>query len=507
MNPDDYAKQLGGEVDINPDVLASDLGGAADAPQLAQPKPDTGTDFFAADENGVAPVARDLLGIGPRPETDSVFGKFFQSTLGSKGLAGVLQLPGRAAASLLTKGATDPLAQSKSDLAGATAAILKKAKEMPDGAPKFQLLQIARDNARIMGMADEELTALHGAQTSPEDALGTTVNALLSLYGGGSPGLATKFLPRLLENAGLGAGFKAADNLIEGADVTDGVGTAAGVGAAIPFAGTMLSRLKTVAGKGLATLGQKIQTSVIRPSIRDIEDGFDTAVLQKYDLGGSLNQTLVKANSLMNDLGARLRAAVKSSDETLDLKAAAEAARKKLVTNAKTFGQNQRIAHILDELDDEVALVAPDGIVDLATAQDVKRQAGTMGSWAYGMPDKDSSAIETVYTTFFRELRETIENTNVGDEVKAINSQLKELIPVHNAVIRRIPVAERNNAVSLTDVMTLIGTAFDPKVAALAVANKASKSGRVGNMLSKAGEALKNPKASATALAKRIFGR
>lgn len=506
MNPDDYAKELGGSVEETPEMMAESLGGAADKP-IPVHHDDTSGDFFAADGNSPAPAAKDLLGIGSSKDAEGILPNLFQSTIGSKGLAGVAQLPGRAVASFITSGAMEPLAQSKGNLASVTAAILKKARELPDGPQKFQLLQIARDNALVMDMADEDLSALEDAQTSPKEALGTTMNALLTLYGGGSPGLASKFLPRILEGAGLGAGFKVAENLVHDKPIQEGVGTAAGVGAAIPFAGTMLSKLKTSTGRGLSTLGQKIQTSVIRPTVRDMEDGFTTATLQKYDLGGSLNQTLVKVNSLMNDLGGKLREAVKASGDTLDLRAAAEAARKKLVTSAKNFGNNQRISRILDELDSEISIIAPQGVVDLATGQEVKRQAGTMGAWSYGMPDKDSTAIETVYTTFFRELREAIEKSDVGPEVKAINAQLKELIPVHNAVIRRIPVAERQNAVSLTDVMTLIGTAFDPKVAALAVVNKASKSGRVGNMLTKVGEKLATPKESITNLAKRIFGR
>ena len=71
-------------------------------------------------------------------------------------------------------------------------------------------------------------------------------------------------------------------------------------------------------------------------------------------------------------------------------------------------------------------------------------------------------------------------------EISVINKQLSELIPIENAIIRRIPVAERANIVSLSDVTSAIpGLIGNSSNWGLFLLNKLSKSGNVANVLNK----------------------
>lgn len=253
----------------------------------------------------------------------------------------------------------------------------------------------------------------------------------------------------------------------------------------------VVSKTKNLVGRGLESTGEKIQTSVIRPSGKDISDGFKIENVNKYDLGGSLPETIAKTHTKLNELSGQLREKLTGSDNTIDLNQLLKETTEAL-TSGKTasFGDNQAIQRVLDNIKEEIAQASETGIVDLVDATNIKRAAGTKGAWAYNRPEVDASAIEKVYTEFYDKMKTAIE-TNAPDGVKEINKQISELIPINNAALRRLPVADRNNALSLTDTIGLTSAVFDARALLIMGAQKASKSGRVGNALVKAGKAVK----------------
>lgn len=249
---------------------------------------------------------------------------------------------------------------------------------------------------------------------------------------------------------------------------------------------------RNIAGKGLQNVGEKIQQTVIKPSGRDLADGFKIENVAKYDVGGSLPQTVAKTHTKMNELSNALKEKLLDTDARLDLnKAFDETAQKLLASKTKSFGENGAIMRQLDSLKKEIqSLPTENGTVDLYDATNIKRGAGTKGAWAYNRPEIDATATEKIYTEFYNTLKNEIELL-APDGVKEINKQLSELIPINNAALRRLPVAERNNAISLTDTIGLTSSMFDPRTLLILGAQKASKSGRVGQALVKAGEAIK----------------
>ena len=261
---------------------------------------------------------------------------------------------------------------------------------------------------------------------------------------------------------------------------------------------TMKSAAKStqgVLGTGLQRTGEKIQMSVIRPSVKDVSDGFKIENIEKYDVGGSLPETIAKTHTKMNELSNQLREKLAENPAArVDLNTILKETTDSLMSGkTKSFGDNQAIKRVIENLKEEIAQAAEDGVVDLVDATNIKRAAGTKGAWAYNRPEMDASAIEKVYTEFYDKMKTAIE-TNAPEGVKEINRQISELIPVNNAAMRRLPVAERNNAMSLTDTIGLTSAIFDPKALLIMGATIASKSGRVGNVLVKAGKAVKNAK-------------
>jgi hypothetical protein len=298
--------------------------------------------------------------------------------------------------------------------------------------------------------------------------------------------------PRLME-ATDGPKRSVLDNVRAGAEL--GLATAGGefggAAAAVAKTGTKLAAKKVAAtaGKGLEATGQKIQQSVIRPAIADIKDGFKIENVAKYDVGGSLPQTIAKAHVKLNELGAELASKLKGTNATVDLEQTMhETARRLSENKAGSFGDNAALDRVLDQIADEVTRVGGTK-VDLLQATNVKRGAGAKGAWAYNRPEADASAVERAYNEFYAVLKEQIEKA-APPGVKEINKKLSELIPIQNAALRRLPVEQRNNIFSLTDSIGFLSAVFDPKALLLVGASNAAKSGKVGNALVKAGQKL-----------------
>lgn len=254
--------------------------------------------------------------------------------------------------------------------------------------------------------------------------------------------------------------------------------------------GTAIGGVLGVGGKLFGALGDKIMTSVIRPTARDIADGFSLDTIKEFNLGGSLNTTYNKTQAALGDLSGQLRDKLSKSKATIDLPTIVAETKAELSSatgKLKGFGANQRINAALDSLVNEADIVG--NKLSIPDAQLVKQAAGSFGAWQYGRPDPESKASEIVFNAFYNKLKTAIEDASPSG-VKEINQQLAKLIPVNNALIRRMPVADRNYALSLGDLVALAASTAHPSGLALTGLNLAQKSGAVGNILSKTGPAI-----------------
>lgn len=237
----------------------------------------------------------------------------------------------------------------------------------------------------------------------------------------------------------------------------------------------------------LGKTGDKIQTSVIKPSQADIKDGFSIDTIKKYNLGGSLKQSFEKTDKTLDTLSKQLNEKLKGAGTTLDLNKVYENTAKRLMGNKlESFGSNTQMEGAIEKLKNEIVAVSKEnGVVSIPEAQLVKRASGHFGAWTFGVPTPEATASQKVYSTFYNELKNEIEKAS-PEGVRGINQEISKLIPVMNALIRRIPVAERNSAISLTDIISLSAAALEPRALALSLVNFASKKGSVGAALGKA---------------------
>lgn len=314
-------------------------------------------------------------------------------------------------------------------------------------------------------------------------------------------GRATESTARNLTRAAIEGGSGAIVSAAQGGDFNQ-IKTTALVNAAFPIAGATLSAGKNIVKEALGKTGQKIQWSIIRPSAADVADGFNIKNVTKYNVGGSLGQIVAKTETRLNQLGMELKKRLKAADGEINLSSVYRKTVEKLKSGKETsFGDNKAVERVLGSLKDEIKSVAPKWKSDLLQANLIKRGAGKKGAWAFGRIEPDANAVENVYSTFYRILKEEIEKT-APQGIKDINKQISELIPISNAAIRRLPVEQRNNVLSLTDTMGLYAAAFDPHALLIIGAKKLSRSGKFAELLVKASE--RQPSRGVTR--QRVFG-
>lgn len=386
----------------------------------------------------------------------------------------------------------------------------KKYSNVPKAAPaKKGLLEktarVVNDVLRIPGkQAGQAIGTLAGYALSPnKETYDLSAPSPLQVAGDVAKGaafvagaklpIASSIAGKAAQFGGIGAVSGAGQGAIEEKDAV-GIATqalkegatGAAVGAAFGVAEKGLKALGSLLGK----TGDKIQTSIIKPSQADIKDGFSLETVKKYNLGGSLKTTFAKTDTKLDELSKQLNTKLGQSNAAIDLNEAYERTAKKLLGNKlESFGSNAQMEGAIEKLRNEILAVSGNnGLVSIPEAQLVKRASGHFGAWSFGVPTPEATASQKVYSAFYNELKTTIEK-NSPEGVRQINQEISKLIPVMNALIRRIPVAERNATLSLTDIISLTGAAVDPRALSISLINLASKSGTVGAALGKVGPA------------------
>lgn len=225
------------------------------------------------------------------------------------------------------------------------------------------------------------------------------------------------------------------------------------------------------------SIGLKIETSLIKPTKPDIADGFKTENIFKYELGGTLQQSAEKAHTKIQSLSDDLTQAIGASNKKLDLNSILDDTAKDLrQTKMGSFGLNTKVQKAVDFLKDEIKAVTDDGVVSLTEAQQIKRSVGKLGAWQYGVRDPEANALERAANAFYTKLKGAIEKSSPAN-VAGINKQLSELIPIENALVRRLPIAERNNLLGLGDLVSLVPSFTSASNFWLFALNKLAKSG------------------------------
>lgn len=240
--------------------------------------------------------------------------------------------------------------------------------------------------------------------------------------------------------------------------------------------------------KALGSVGRGIQTRLLSPTAHDISEGFNIRNIQKHGLGASTVAGVAqKTGEKLTQLSQDLRTALATTPGDIDvLKHLIDAIGEVQGQPVKTFGINKKLQTAANSLLDELQSISPSGRLSVADTNDLKRATGQLGSWSYGMRDPESTAMQKIANAYYTKLRRSVEHmaSRAGQDVAAINSQIKEIIPIERLLLRRVPQLDKQALLSLTDVITL----HNPSNWWLFVANRMGKSMRSAQAMVRASE-------------------
>jgi hypothetical protein len=375
---------------------------------------------------GIKNIGKDILGIEQNKSTSFV-PSVVQSTVGSKGLAGIFQLPGRVA---------------------------------------------------YQAMHPEEDVITAG------QALGTGVNAALTAATGGTGSLAAKtgltgaklFGARVLENSALGAGFQVGSNLVDKKSIGEGVGMSAIVGGALPIAGVGFQKIKGAVLNKAPVAAESFINSLIKPLQKDFAYGKDPArgIINEGIVANSFDELATKVESKTQEVGQGIGIVGKKLDDSgviLDLTPALapldtainNAAK---MNNTGLFNSLQNVKTALlhelkvgaDEKGAATIIKGEEKNLIGATYNDAKQFLSDISSHTRftGNPS-DDKALNLATKQAYGITRDIMNNTAdrvdpvLGKQIRNLNERYADLLSAQNAINHRDIVLKRQNFLNLAD--------------------------------------------------------
>jgi hypothetical protein len=340
-----------------------------------------------------------------------------------------------------------------------------------------------------------------------KEVLGTALEIGSNLIGGeGTVGVGKSLLKSQLKKALISSGktgFKigatgaagralqedqSLGNIAAETAIGGGIGavTGAGLGIAGVGAKALATPLSTVTQNlipGLDKIAGKIEKIVLKPREKDYLAGFKEENVLKYDLGGSVRDTIKKATEKLTQLRNQARTIRGASNKVINLsdivKETADQLKKDVGQNV---GLNQDINKALEYWVKELEIRTDTGKLDIPGAQELKEAIGTFGNWQYGTNTPESSAKEVVSNVLYSKIKNSIEK-NTPQGLKDINKQMSDIIPIKNAAVKRLPVEERNAIAPISDIIAASAALQNPAGWGLVLLNQLQKSGRFAQKL------------------------
>jgi hypothetical protein len=247
----------------------------------------------------------------------------------------------------------------------------------------------------------------------------------------------------------------------------------------------------------MEAFGKKIQLSTIRPRVMDHIDNFKEGTLQRLGLKGNLSDSFKQVSDLITGKVTQRDAIIASggvpgavNQGMVDVGKAFDGARDELEKGMLAGKYGQDVINGFDKLRDDVyqTNLLGNPLADLKTAENIKERIGNKGLWSYGRKDPESEGMQIAANAVYGRMRQGIEDAvPIPGQLRSLNKEIQELIPLKNAMLARLPVEARNRLFSLSDIAATLPAAISGRgmELALPIASRLQKSLRFGNMLTR----------------------
>lgn len=463
--------------------------------------PVASNDLASSINTGTENVVRDIVGT-QQSQSQGFLPSLIRTTVGSQGLAGVAQLPGRVAAEPGLISDTTSGFQRVADLANQAGNAQAQANKTSDPVEKAKLIKFAAETLATARDLDSSMKGLASDIITPGQAIGTTVNAALTATTGARPNLlgsvpgleALQTIPktasfinswakalyyggRVAENAGLGAAFQAGNNLVNQKPIGQNVGTAALIGGALPIAGLAASKAKDAILGQTTPLAEQVINSLIKPLQKDFAYGKNPAqgILNEGIVANNLPDLSQKVSAKISEVGSRIGQIGQTLDQntklSLDLTPALTPIDQAIDKAAKL--NNPTLFNSLNNV--KVALVHElgTGIDEKGLPSIVQKSPRNLIAATYGEakdfltniaehtrftgnPSDDkalNSATKQAYGIARDIMNKGADSVSpaVGTEVRNLNERYGDLLSAKSAINHRDIVLKRQNFLNLAD--------------------------------------------------------
>lgn len=435
-------------------------------------------------------VKKDVFAGGVEEDTNIV-GDVFRSTAGSQGLAGVAQMPGKVISQLGLLKENKKLSESNAALADLTTRAIQTARDLKDPIQKKKLLTQVRSNLETLGLGNEVYSELEKDILTPRDTIATSANAALTAStGSGSlvknatlnsvkrlpvstlqsvPKLlptVEKFvnvgksvLPRAVEQAAIGAGFTASENIRDGRPIGEDVAKGAVISAAVPFAGTVASKTGVAIKSAEAKLSQRYVDSLIKPLMKDLSYGKNPGkrVAQEGIVFNSLEEGAEKIGQKLDEIGEQMNTVSldpKFEGKVFDFSDALSSIDKKIVELQKAPRTNAGVIQRLQDAKDDILqrVDNPDGtssyardLSNLTFDQVTQLKKDIGGLTKFTGNASDDKAYNMALKQSYGQTKEKI--NGIAPEMRELNERWADLKSAETAIKYRDKVEQRQNLI------------------------------------------------------------
>jgi hypothetical protein len=275
----------------------------------------------------------------------------------------------------------------------------------------------------------------------------------------------------IASGAATGAGSNAYQQAKEGEISAGQTAGQAAFGAGLGAAGAGLGgAAKKAAGGLLKSSAIRNIDIALRPGQYGRKIGYNHENVVKHDLIGSPRETYEKATVKLDALQKRAKEIAGESDQTFNISELFDDVKSK-IDPARNPEEYARQIELIDNA--KTAYTSAFGeIVDAPTAMKIRTKIGEksafVGRTSGGSKvDPDADWKEDVYNDLYMKMKNELHG-KLGGELQAINKAQSEIIPVKQVAERRMPIAESNQRIGLSDLMTAgVGTGAGATYAAL----------------------------------------
>lgn len=239
-------------------------------------------------------------------------------------------------------------------------------------------------------------------------------------------------------------------------------------------------------------LGERINKSALKFTKSDIDAGADVRTgaifdVQRGNLGDTLDATQRRISGYNNIIKEVI---AKNGDPMVIDGSQVFADTRKKLTGVGTSLSATEYETIIDDVEKSLKRFLPDwGSRKLSAEEGLKlrRELGKQAAFHHDPLKRGESTLkEQVYNSLYVGMMNELE-ANLPPQFQGANKALAKLIPYQNAILRRMPIEDRQNILGLTDNMTAIAGLFDPKALALGYVNRTLRNPGVGTALMQSG--------------------